>query len=171
MARDPNSLRRQILMKTATNTVANNDNSKLSPAQIASGAHNDATPDPYSILEKLFTEGFKDDHRGWFGAINHNVYKPNVAIVRTDLRNGAVEVCFASENSPAFSINPFYMGEDGMLHLSRWSVGATVHMRGSLEESVAFANKEALCNRFYMHEILSIVRKEDFMKAFEDNDK
>ena len=154
--------------------IRENTNTKinLSPAQIASGAHNELTPNPYQLIEKIFVEGYKDDHRGWFGSVDPTIYKPEVVLLRTDLRNGAVEVCFASEKVRGFSVNPFYVAEDGLVHLSTWSIGATVRLFGkSLEEAVKEANNEALSNRFCMHEILTVIRKEEFMRAFEDDKK
>lgn len=152
--------------------IRENTNSKinLSPAQIASGAHSELTPNPYKLMEKVFLEGYKDDHKGWFGAADHNIYKPNVVLVRTDLRNGATEVCFASDKVRGFSVNPFYVAEDGNVHLSTWSVGCTVRLMGkSLEDAINEANKEALSNKYCIHELLTIVRKENFMKAFEED--
>ena len=137
----------------------------LSPAQKASGAHNGITPAPMELIKKIFLEGYVDDHRGWFGVIDTTVYQPNVVIVRTDLRNGATEVCFACDKN-SFSINPFYVSEeDGKVHLSVWSIGGTIRRNGCLEEEVAKNNTEAIENKYVMHEILTVIRKENFMKT------
>jgi len=156
-------------MAKANETTNSNVNSNLSPAQAASGAHNSTTPSPYALIQKVFNEGYLDDHRGWFGAVDHNTYLPNVVLVRTDLRNGAVEVCFATDDS-SFCVNPFYVsGEDGKVHLSTWSIGCTVRRNGTktLEEAIEDANKEALSSPYsFIREILTVVRKDTFMKGF-----
>lgn len=156
-------------MAKANETTNSTIQSNLSPAQEASGAHNSATPAPYALIQKVFNEGYLDDHRGWFGAVDRNTYLPDVVLVRTDLRNGAVEVCFATDNS-SFCVNPFYVSkEDGKVHLSTWSIGSTVRRNGTktLEEAIDDANKEALSSPYsFIHEILTVVRKDTFMKGF-----
>lgn len=150
-----------------TTTTINTNPFTLSPAQQASGAHNGITPSPYKLLQQLFVEGYLDDHRGWFGSVDASTHLPNVALIRTDLRNGAVEVCFATDDARGFSINPFYVSkEDGRIHLSTWSVGGTIRLynASSLEQAVNDANKEALTNPYdFTREILTVVRRDEFI--------
>lgn len=92
-----------------------------------------------AIIDQLFSEGFVDDHRGWFGAKDSSLHTVSAVVIHT--RFDEVSVCYATTDSSAraFSINPFYYDEsDGKIHLSTRSNGGVVHFigHGSLKEAV-----------------------------------
>ena len=136
----------------------------LSPAQLSSGAHDANQPSPKVILKHIFEDGYIDDHDHLNGLKETKAYKPNVAVIRIDIRNGAVEVCAAFENT-AFCINPFYYDEeDGMVHLSTVSVGGSINTRmyRTIDDAIAYYNREQLMATFASEQLV-LVRKDEFM--------
>ena len=98
-----------------------------------------------SIIDQLFSEGFIDDHRGWFGAKDSSIHTVNAVVIHT--RFDEVSVCYATTDSGvrAFSINPFYFNEtDGKIHLSTRSNGGVVRFTGygTLKEAADQYNSE-----------------------------
>ena len=143
----------------------------LSPAQLSSGAHDSNQPNPKALLKKLFTDGYVDDHDHLNG-VESKTYKPNIAVIRVDIRNGAMEVCAAYEDT-AFCINPFYLDtDDGMVHLSTVSVGGSINTRvyRSIDDAVAYYNREQLMATFASEQLI-IVRKSEFMVGSDSYDE
>ena len=84
-----------------------------------------------SVLKTLRKSGgdFIDDHNG---GSKKNIYKDGFnGVVMMNMANGYNAVCPRGAKE-YFCLNPFYLGEDGMVHLTTCSVGATV--MGSIEK-------------------------------------
>jgi hypothetical protein len=79
-------------------------------------------------IEKLFTKGYKDNHRGWFGAVDDNVYIPDkVVVLIRYLDFEEPEVCFSTDKG-YYSLNPFYYDEkEDIMRLSTMSIGSCVN--------------------------------------------
>ncbi len=117
-----------------------------------------------AIIDKVFEEGYIDNHTGWFGAKDDSMHKVDVIVLQTKM--DGVTVCFATENSAYFSINPFYIDEeDNKVHLSTWSNGGVVKLYGDLEGGVAAYNAEmGYANWPNLFSQLTIIRRSDWEK-------
>lgn len=120
-----------------------------------------------AIIDKVFEEGYIDNHTGWFGAKDDSIHNVDVVILQTKM--DGVTVCFATENSSCFSINPFYIDkEDNKVHLSTWSNGGSVKLYGDLEGGVTAYNKEmGYANWPNLFSQLTIIRRSDWLKKKE----
>lgn len=139
---------------------------KMSPAQEICGAHDENQPSMWQIIKQVFSEGYINDHNK-----NGGLIVPNAVIVRTCLLNGYSEVCPAVADTIAFCLNPFYLDEtDNHIHMSTCSVGGDIILKGkSLEDAVSIKNAQEMSSQYAtLHEICSIVYKNDVIKAIQE---